>query len=135
MVISGGGGGIPVARSETGELVGVEGVIDKDLASAMLALSVGAPELVILTTEERVMLNYGTPEAEALHILSVREALRHLADGQFPPGSMGPKIEGACRFIAGGGSPRPDHRYPSARSGDRRRDRHLDHRLSRLHLI
>jgi carbamate kinase len=104
IVISGGGGGIPVARSATGELVGVEGVIDKDLASAMLALQVGAPELIILTTVERVMLNYGKPDEKELHILSARDARRYLDEGQFPPGSMGPKIEGACKFIAGGGS-------------------------------
>ena len=104
VVISGGGGGIPVARTATGDLVGVEGVVDKDLASAIIALAVGAPELVILTGVERVQIHYGTPEAKALHIVTVAEARRHLAAGEFPAGSMGPKMEAACRFVEGGGS-------------------------------
>jgi carbamate kinase len=104
VVISGGGGGIPVSRTASGDLVGVEGVVDKDLASAIIALAVGAPELVILTGVERVQIHYGTPQAKALHIVSVDEARRHLADGQFPAGSMGPKMEAACRFVEGGGS-------------------------------
>lgn len=103
-MISAGGGGIPVARDASGELVGVEGVVDKDFASAVLALAVGAPELFILTGVERVMLDYGTPQARELAVVSVREARRHLAEGQFPAGSMGPKIEAACRFVEGGGS-------------------------------
>jgi carbamate kinase len=102
-VISGGGGGIPVARTETGELVGVEGVIDKDLASAVIALQVGASELFILTAVEQVKLGYGTPDETGLDALSVQEARRHLAAGEFPPGSMGPKVEAACRFVEGGG--------------------------------
>lgn len=104
LVISAGGGGIPVARDASGELLGVEGVVDKDLASAVLALAVGAPELFILTGVERVMLDYGTPEARELATVSVRDARRYLAEGQFPAGSMGPKIEAACRFVEGGGS-------------------------------
>jgi carbamate kinase len=104
VVISAGGGGIPVARDASGELLGVEGVVDKDFASAVLALAVGAPELFILTGVERVMLDYGTPQARELAVVSVREARRHLAEGQFPAGSMGPKIEAACRFVEGGGS-------------------------------
>ncbi|NJN64001.1 MAG: carbamate kinase [Acidobacteria bacterium] len=103
VVISVGGGGIPVARTETGELVGVEGVIDKDLASAVLALTIGAPELFILTAVEKVYLDYGKPTARALDTLSVREARSLLASREFPAGSMGPKIEAACRFLEGGG--------------------------------
>lgn len=103
IVISAGGGGIPVARDASGDLVGVEGVVDKDLASAVLALAVGAPELFILTGVDRVMLDYGTPQARPLSIVPVRDARRYLAEGQFPPGSMGPKIDAACRFVEGGG--------------------------------
>ena len=104
VVISGGGGGIPVSRSANGELRGVEGVIDKDFASAAMALALGAPELFILTGVERVVLDYGTPQEQPLNILDVETARRYLAEGQFPPGSMGPKIDAACRFVEGGGS-------------------------------
>ena len=104
VVISGGGGGIPVARSGSGELVGVEGVVDKDLASAVMALALGAPELIILTGVDRVQIGYGTPAARALNIVTVAEAREHMAQGHFPAGSMGPKMEAACRFVEGGGS-------------------------------
>jgi len=104
IVISGGGGGIPVARSTGGDLVGVEGVVDKDLASAVMALALGAPELIILTGVERVQIGYGTPEARPLNIVTVAEAREHMAQGHFPAGSMGPKMEAACRFVEGGGS-------------------------------
>lgn len=104
IVISGGGGGIPVARSPTGDLIGVEGVVDKDLASVTMALALGAPELFILTGVERVSINYGTPNERPLSLLDVQQARAYLAEGQFPPGSMGPKIDAACRFVEGGGS-------------------------------
>lgn len=104
VVISGGGGGIPVARTADGDLEGVEGVIDKDLASTVIALAVGAPELFFLTGVERVFLHWGTPQATPLNIVSASQARSYLAEGQFPPGSMGPKIQAACRFIEGGGS-------------------------------
>jgi carbamate kinase len=103
-VISAGGGGIPVARTASGELDGVECVVDKDLASAVLALAVGAPELIILTGVEQVKLDFGTPEERAIASMTVVEARAHLAAGQFPAGSMGPKIDAACRFVEGGGS-------------------------------
>ncbi len=103
VVISCGGGGIPVARTETGSIVGVEGVIDKDLASAVLALQIGAPELFVLTAVEKVYLGYGKPDARPIDQLSVREARALLSAGEFPAGSMGPKIEAACRFVEGGG--------------------------------
>lgn len=103
-VISAGGGGIPVARTANGDLDGVECVVDKDLASAVLALAVGAPELIILTGVEQVKLDWGTPEERAIESMSVLEAREYLAQGQFPAGSMGPKIDAACRFVEGGGS-------------------------------
>lgn len=104
IVICGGGGGIPVARNPSGELDGVEGVIDKDLASAIIALGVRSPELVVLTGAEKVLLNLGTPQQRPVSIMSVLEARKYQKEGHFPPGSMGPKIEAACRFIEGGGS-------------------------------
>jgi carbamate kinase len=104
VVICAGGGGIPVARTATGDLTGVEGVIDKDLASCVLALALGASELIILTAVEQVQLGFGTPQARPLHIVTVEEARHHMAAGEFPPGSMGPKMEAACRFVEGGGS-------------------------------
>jgi carbamate kinase len=104
IVISGGGGGIPVARTAGGDLVGVEGVVDKDLASAVIALALGAPELIILTGVERVQIHYGTARAKPLNIVSVAEARDYLAQGHFPAGSMGPKMDAACRFVEGGGS-------------------------------
>ncbi len=104
IVISGGGGGIPVARTPNGDLVGVEGVIDKDLASAKIALAIGAPELVILTGVETVQIGYGTPQARPLHVVPVAEAREYIAQGHFPAGSMGPKMEAACRFVEQGGS-------------------------------
>lgn len=103
-VISAGGGGVPVSRTAQGDLEGVECVVDKDLASAVLALAVGAPELVILTAVEQVQLDWGKPTQRPVASMSVLEARRHLADGQFPAGSMGPKIEAACRFVEGGGA-------------------------------
>ncbi len=103
LVIVTGGGGIPVARSEDGQLEGVEAVIDKDLASAIIAREIGAEELYILTAVEQVVLNYGTDMERPLSSLSVAEARDHMAAGQFPAGSMGPKIEAACRFVEHGG--------------------------------
>ncbi|MBN1337156.1 MAG: carbamate kinase [Deltaproteobacteria bacterium] len=103
VVITAGGGGIPVTRTPSGDLVGFEGVIDKDMASAVLALAVGAPDLYILTEVQCVMMDWGTPQARPLDHLTLAQARRLLAEGQFPPGSMGPKIEAACRFLAAGG--------------------------------
>jgi carbamate kinase len=103
MVITGGGGGIPVTRESTGDVVGVECVVDKDRSSAILALAIQAPELFLLTGVACVQLDYGTPQARDLHQLRVSEARRYLAAGQFPPGSMGPKMQAACEFIERGG--------------------------------
>jgi carbamate kinase len=103
LVIHTGGGGVPVVRNESGELDGVECVVDKDLASMVLALEIGAEELFILTGVAQVALDYGTPQERWLDRLTVTEARRYLAEGQFPPGSMGPKIDAACRFVERGG--------------------------------
>lgn len=103
LVIVTGGGGIPVKRTQKGLLRGVEGVIDKDLASAVLALELGAQELFILTGVEKVALDYGTPDERPVDALTAAEARRYLAQGQFAPGSMGPKIRAACQFVERGG--------------------------------
>jgi len=103
LVVAAGGGGIPVIEDEDGRLQGVEAVIDKDFASALLATSLGADLLCITTGVDRVAINFGGPDQRALDVVSVDEARRHLADGQFPPGSMGPKIEAALGFLQSGG--------------------------------
>ncbi len=102
IVIACGGGGVPVVR-EHGRWRGVEAVIDKDLASALLAEELGAEILLILTNVERVALYFGTPQQVFLDRMSVREARRYLLEGHFPAGSMGPKVEAAIRFVEGGG--------------------------------
>ena len=102
VVIAGGGGGIPVAPTEHG-LAGVPGVIDKDRCTAELALAVGAELLVLLTGVSRVAIDFGTRWERELSQITVSEALRGLAGGEFPAGSMGPKIESAERFVEAGG--------------------------------
>jgi carbamate kinase len=102
VVIACGGGGVPVVR--TGScLRGVEAVVDKDLASERLATALGLKTLLILTDVERVALRYGTLEQIELEELSLEEARRYLKEGEFPPGSMGPKIEAAIKFLEHGG--------------------------------
>lgn len=98
-----GGGGIPVTRDAQGCYHGVSAVIDKDLTSAMLAVELGAQSLVMLTGVDRVAVDFGKPTQRALDRMTADEARRHHADGQFPPGSMGPKIEAALRYLDGGG--------------------------------
>jgi len=90
-------------REPDGGLAGVEAVIDKDLASALLAQSIGADLLLISTAVERVALNYGKPDQRDLAAMTVDEAKRHLSEGQFPPGSMGPKIRAAIQYLEAGG--------------------------------
>ncbi|MDQ7793458.1 MAG: carbamate kinase [bacterium] len=103
VVIAVGGGGIPVFRRGDGRLEGVEAVIDKDLAGQRLALDVGATHFLILTDVDRVFLDYGGPRQRGLDSVTVATARRHLAQGQFAPGSMGPKMEAAVRFVENGG--------------------------------
>lgn len=100
--IAAGGGGIPVVRAGAGYR-GVAAVIDKDMTSALLAADVGAGTLVMLTGVERVALDFGKPTERLLDRMTAAEARQHLADGQFPPGSMGPKITAALRFLERGG--------------------------------
>ena len=94
-----GGGGIPVLRGGDGLLSGTAAVIDKDLAAERLAEDVGADLLLILTAVDQVMLRYNQPDQRALDRLSADEAETYLRDGHFAPGSMGPKIEAAIRFV------------------------------------
>jgi carbamate kinase len=103
IVIAAGGGGIPVVRDEHGCLHGVEAVIDKDLASALLAAGLGIGTFVILTGVEQVALDYRKPTQRFVSRMTVSEAQRYLAEGQFPPGSMGPKIQAAIDFLQAGG--------------------------------
>jgi carbamate kinase len=100
VVIACGGGGIPV--TDAGGR-GVDAVIDKDRAASLLARLLGAEALLILTAVDRVMLNYGTSRQAELETITADEAERYLSEGQFPPGSMGPKIEAALAFLATGG--------------------------------
>jgi len=99
VVIAAGGGGIPVVADENGILRGVAAVIDKDLASAVLAREIGADMLVISTAVEKVCLNFGTPGQRALDSMTVAEARRYMAEGHFNPGSMLPKIEACVQFV------------------------------------
>ena len=103
VVVAAGGGGIPVIAAEPGVLHGAAAVIDKDLASAVLAHEIGADLLVIATAVEKVCLNFGQPEQRALDAMTVAEARRYIAAGHFPAGSMLPKIEACVRFVEGGG--------------------------------
>jgi len=103
VVIAVGGGGIPVYVADDGTLLGVEAVIDKDLASSVLAAAIGAEKLLDLTAVEKAKLNFGTPEERDIDSMSVSEAKKYLAEGHFAPGSMGPKIEAAIRFLESGG--------------------------------
>ncbi len=103
VVIAVGGGGVPVCRAADGTLTGVDAVIDKDRASALLASQIKADELLILTGVDKVAINYKKPDMKVLDVMTVAEADKYMAEGQFPKGSMGPKIEAACDFIKMGG--------------------------------
>ncbi len=98
-VIAAGGGGIPVIRDEHRRLRGVEAVIDKDLASSLLASQLGIGTLAILTGVEKVAIDFGKPTQRFVSRLTVAEAEGHLAEGQFPAGSMGPKIRAAIQYV------------------------------------
>jgi carbamate kinase len=102
VVVACGGGGIPVASAGQ-QVVGVAGVIDKDRCSARLATDIGADVLVLLTGVPRVALDFGTRWEREVPTLSIDDAQRGLEDGDFPAGSMGPKIESATRFVTESG--------------------------------
>ncbi len=103
IVIASGGGGIPVVRDKRGSIKGVASVIDKDFAAERLASLIGAEILFLITPVEQVAIFYGTPQQAYLKKITLKEAELYSAEGHFPPGSMGPKIEAAIKFLDSGG--------------------------------
>ena len=103
VVIAAGGGGIPVVLGRDGQWRGIEAVIDKDFASALLAAELKADMYLVLTGVGKVALDFGKPTERPVDRLTVAEAERYLGEGQFAPGSMGPKIQAAVQFVRGGG--------------------------------
>jgi carbamate kinase len=103
VVIAAGGGGIPVIINGRGLFKGIEAVIDKDYVASLMAREVKVDLFIILTNIERVYLDYGTPGERPIEVMSVALAREYLAQGQFPAGSMGPKIEAAIDYIEAGG--------------------------------
>ena len=103
VVIAGGGGGIPVVRGPKGVRNGVEAVIDKDLTTQHMAQVLGIDTIMLLTAVPKIAVNFGKPDQKFLDRVTLTELKRLDAEGHFPPGSMGPKIDAAIRFIEGGG--------------------------------
>ena len=103
VVIAAGGGGVPVVRGRDGQWRGIEAVIDKDFAASLLAAELSADLFMILTNVAQVSIDFGKPAQQQLDRMTVAEAEKHLAAGQFPPGSMGPKIEAAIQFVRSSG--------------------------------
>ncbi len=103
VVVAVGGGGIPVVEDEEGNLFGSEAVIDKDLATSLLARDLKADLLIISTAVEKVFLNYKKPDQKALDRITLAEARQYLKEGHFAPGSMKPKIEAIIEFLEAGG--------------------------------
>ena len=102
-VVCCGGGGIPVVRRDDGSIDGIEAVIDKDRVSALLGSALGADRLFLTTGADAIYRNFATPEQARIEQLTVSEAGVMLSEGQFPAGSMGPKVEAAMTFVEGGG--------------------------------
>ncbi len=103
VVIACGGGGIPVVRNTRGELRGVNAVVDKDLASSLLAQRIGADIFMISTGVPRVSLNFNTPQQQNLDLITLHEAKRYMTEGHFAEGSMKPKMEAVINFVENGG--------------------------------
>ncbi|KAF5068314.1 Carbamate kinase 2 [anaerobic digester metagenome] len=103
IVIAVGGGGIPAFYVEENKLQGIDAVIDKDLASSLLAVQIRADKFFILTDVPKVCINYNTPQEKALDRMTIAEAKRYLEEGQFAEGSMAPKIRAAITFVEGSG--------------------------------
>jgi len=99
IVITCGGGGIPVVENEDGTLEGVAAVIDKDFAAELLAEQIDADALVILTEVEKVAINWGKPDQQSLDHMTLAEAKRYCEEGHFAPGSMLPKVQAAMKFV------------------------------------
>lgn len=105
IIVACGGGGIPVVRDANGNLTGTVAVIDKDLAGALMATELEADGLIVLTNVDRVRLNYGRPDERSVDRMTVLEAKAHLEAGQFPAGSMGPKVQGLVNFLEASANP------------------------------
>jgi carbamate kinase len=103
IVIAVGGGGVPVVIRGDGGLEGTDAVIDKDLGAQIFASEIRAEVLLMLTDVEKVSLNYGKPNQIDIDEMTVVEAKRYLQEGHFAPGSMGPKVEAAIKFLEAGG--------------------------------
>ncbi|MGB6538499.1 MAG: carbamate kinase [Xanthobacteraceae bacterium] len=103
VVIAGGGGGVPVVRGLKGQRHGIGAVIDKDRTSALMANVLGIDDLMILSPVSRVAINFGKPNQQALDRVTLSEIRQFHAEGHFPPGSMGPKIEAAIQYLERGG--------------------------------
>jgi carbamate kinase len=103
IVITAGGGGIPVGIDVDGQLIGIEAVIDKDLTSALLARELGIDDLLILTSIKHVKTHFGTPQEQDLHTLTLPELIHYEKEGHFCAGSMGPKIQAVKQFLEDGG--------------------------------
>ena len=98
-----GGGGIPVYYDFEKGLEGIDAVVDKDLAASILAKEINATDLIIITNVDKVRINFGKPDEKALSVLTISDAKKYSDEGQFPPGSMGPKIQAAIQFLENGG--------------------------------
>ena len=103
IVIAAGGGGVPVVEVNEGQLQGIDAVIDKDLTTAVLANAIGAETFIDLTQTDSVYINYGKQNQKPLNRPALSEVKKYLTRGEFPPGSMGPKIEAAIEFLETGG--------------------------------
>ncbi len=103
IVLAAGGGGIPAYIMENGHLEGVDAVVDKDLAAAVLGADIGAKELYIITDVPEVYLHFNTGRQQALREITAAQARKYMDEGHFPPGSMGPKMEAALQFLETGG--------------------------------
>jgi carbamate kinase len=103
VAIAAGGGGVPVVETPDGTLSGIDAVVDKDLSTSILAIETGAESIINLTETDMVYLNFGKAGQKGLRSAGLAEMKRHFAEGHFPPGSMGPKIEAAIEFLEAGG--------------------------------
>jgi len=95
---------VPVARTPAGTFTGVDAVIDKDLAAARVAAGIGAQALLLVTAVDEVYVDFGTPQARPVRVMDTALAEHYLVEGQFPPGSMGPKIQAAVSFVRWSGA-------------------------------
>lgn len=103
IVIACGGGGIPIAKSPENDFSGIEAVVDKDLSSSVLATQIGAELFIVLSDVPEVYINYNQPNQTPLAALTINQTERYVEEGQFPPGSMGPKVQAILSFLKAGG--------------------------------